>query len=236
MLGFMLWPETKKMVTDRMLVLSEHTYAVLDQQAELLASYAAVIPVPDQYAFSAPFPAQNSAPQGSGDAKKRIRKRKRAAVDQEQEQATPADVHTVLASRLSAALAGFQAWLNHPAQLCASVTAAYAAQDVFRCIRNTAAGLAASQPPALDCISMASLVQTLRAKLTWISQQQLGQPASLFGTLHTNDSEAEALALAHESAVVIPRQAAFMLGDLKGIKALVKGTLGSLPCMQGRAW
>ena len=204
-------------------------FAVLDQQAELISSYIDLQPLPRQFNVSRPFPAQQSAATVGS-------KRKRSAEPADAEEAT--GVHDQLASRLQSALAGFQAWLQNPDQLQqspakaqpATTAEAQPASGPSEALQTAAAPAAAAHVPALDCVLLASLMQALKPKLSWLSPAR--EPGNLFNTLHSNAASEEALVLAHETPAVLPRRSAFMLGDLKNIKTLVKGELTSHVCLE----
>ena len=197
-----------------MLLHSTAIYAVLDQQAELDAAYTALRALPNQFATDKPFPAQmpSQQPASSGN------KRKREHADEDQRP----DI-----SSLQAAVTAFTAWLQTPTQLLYASAQHSSLQQSADPVSTSAAELAAQSAPVLDCVSLAALKQALRPKLRLLGESHSQEASNLFDRLHSNSAGQEVLALAHESPVALPRKSAFMLGDLKDLKFLVRGGLAA---------
>ena len=216
-----------------MLVHRTDTIAVLDQHAALSRSYAALEPVPpsDCRAFPAQAPSVRPG------------KRKRSQEDRAETQKSESGeaVHDQLASTLQTAVTHFQSWqkaADRPlptgqhsesgSRQLALTEQAQAAADSLRAL----AAQAVAETSSLDCISLAALRIALKPCFSWLSGQQQA-PSNLFDKLHSSPDHCEALALAHETPVVVPSKASFMLGDIKHLRKLVTGVLPSACC---RAW
>lgn len=235
---------------DGMLREGSHWVAV-DQQTELASLYAQVVPKPNQFSVSKPFPAQasRSAEQdGPGGRKRKSRGSSKAEEQQQQEQqldtVMPASVrHEAVVDILQGCyneyrrtsqarnqepLSADQEPVRQLVNVLATKTQVEGVRDsVADNIRSESALRCQGSPVStqLNLPALAAFKAVVKPQFMWTEDYQGVQKpdCDLFDKLICNTSEQEAYGLAHDTRVVLPARSAFMLGDIGDINRLAQG-------------